>query len=201
MGAYRKLYFWKKFIESVLIHVTDISISIHSNNNVMVIGPSGVACYGKYEVFSLIEFSSVDLRMINYFKHIYPGRWIWLSYSIFIDVGVIIILGALNKVGSLCGSFLALAHFVEMSNFMTGFALLGWAPLSWLVVQLSTSQALALHPWGFSRLIARIRRFLCSRFMLSLCCPQSFHFSVLFAVLALVLLMVMCSKVHRCTGI
>ena len=44
--------------------------------------------------------------MINHFKHIYPWRWIWLSDSIFINVGVIIILGALNKVGSLVALFL-----------------------------------------------------------------------------------------------
>ena len=132
MGAYRKLHFWKKFIESVLIH--DISTSIHSNHNVVVVGPSGVAHYGKFEVFSLIEFSSLGLSMINHFKHIYPWRWIWLSDSIFINVGVVIILGGLNKVGSLGGSLLALAHFVEMSNFMT-FCALGI--LSILVVSIS----------------------------------------------------------------
>ena len=131
-GAYRKLYFRKKFIESVLIHAVDISTNIHSNHNVVVVEPSGVAHYGKFEVFSLIEFSSVGLNMINHFKHIYPWRWIWLSDSIFINVGVIVILGALNKVGLLGDSSLALAHFVEMSNFMASLALgiLSWAPLS-----------------------------------------------------------------------
>ena len=200
MGAYRKLYFWKKFIESVLIHVVDISTSIHSNHNVVVVGPSGVACYGKFEVFSLIESSSVCLNMIYYFMHIYPWRWIWLSDSIFINVGVIIILWGLNKVGSLGGSLLALAHFVEMSNFMTFFALgiLGRTPLPQLVFMFSTSDALVLHLWGFSRLMIRIRRSLCSRFILSLMLSIT---SALFAVLALVLLMVICSKIYRCAGI
>ena len=200
MGAYRKLYFWKKFIECFFIHAVDISTSIHSNQNVMVIEPSGAACYGKFEVFSLIEFSSVGLNMINHFKHIYPWRWIWLSDSIFIKVGVITILGALNKVGSLGGSFLALAYFVEMSNFMTSLALgiLSWTLLSWLVFLFSTSHALILHPWGFSRLMTRIRRSLCSRIILSMILSI---ISVLFAVLALVLSTVICSKIYRCTGI
>ena len=200
MEAYRKLYFWKKFIENVLIHAVDISTSIHSNHNVVVLGPSGVAHYGKFEVFSLIESSSVGLNMINHFKHIYPWRWIWLSDSIFINVGVIIILGGLNKVGSLGGSLLALAYFVEMSNFITFFALgiLGRTPLPQLVLIFSTSYALVLHPWRFSRLMTRIRRSLCSRFILSLILSITF---VLFAVLALVLLTVMCRKICGCAGI
>ena len=111
MGDYWKLYFRKKFIESFLNHAVDISTSIHSNHNVVVVGPSGMAHYGKFEVFSFIEFSSVGLNMINHFKHIYPWRWIRLSDSIFINVGVIVFLGALNKVG-LLGDFFALAHFV-----------------------------------------------------------------------------------------
>ena len=123
MGAYRKLYFWKKFIESVLIHAVDISTSIHSDHNVVIVGPSGVAHDGKFEMFPLIEFSSVGLDMIDHFKHIYPWRWIGLSDFIFINVGVVIILGGLNKVGSLGCSLLALAHILEMSNFMTVFAL------------------------------------------------------------------------------
>ena len=51
MGAYRKLHFWKKFIESFLIHAVDISTSIHHYNDVVVVGLSRVACYGKFEVF------------------------------------------------------------------------------------------------------------------------------------------------------
>ena len=200
MGAYRKLYFWKKFIESVLIHTVDISTRIHSNHNVVVVGPSGVACYRKFEVFFLIKSSSVGLNMINHFKHIYPWRWIWLSDSIFIKVGVIIILGGLNKVGSQGGFFLTLAHFVEMSNFMAFFALgiLGRTPLPQLVFMFSTSHALVLHPWGFSRLMTRNRRSLCSRFILS---PIPSITSVLFAVLALVLSMDICSKIYRHGGI
>ena len=123
MGAYRKLYFRKKLIESFLIYAFDISTSIHFNHNVVVVGPSGVVHYGEFEVFSLIELSSVGLNMIDHFKQIYPWRCIWLSDSIFINVGVIIILGALNKYGLLGGSFLALAHFVEMSNFMASLTL------------------------------------------------------------------------------
>ena len=150
-------------------------------------------------MFSLTESSSVDLNIINYFKHIYPW-WIWFSDSIFINVGVIIILGGLIKVGSLGGSLVALSHFVEMSNFMTFFALgiPGRTPLPWLVFMFSTSHALVLHPWGFSRLMTRIQRSLCSRFILS---PVLFITSVLFAVLALVLSMVICSKIDRHAGI
>ena len=140
----------------------------------MVVGPSLVAHYGEFKVFSLIQFSSVGLNMINHFKHVYPWRWIWLSDSIFINAVVIIILGALNKVGSLGGSFLALAYFVEMSNFMTGLALgiLSWALLSWLVFLFSTSHALILHLWGFSRLMTRIRR---SLYLYSCPCSASGH--------------------------
>ena len=200
MGAYRKLYFWKKFIESFLINAVDISTSIHPDHNVVVVGPLGMAHYGKLEVFSLIEFSSVDLNMINHFKHIYPWRWIRLSDSIFINMGVIIILGALNKVGSLGSPFLALSHFVEMSNFMADFTLsiLGRTPLSLLVFLFSTSHAPALHPWEFSRLMSRIRRSWLSRFILS---PILSISSVLFAVLGLVLSKVICSKVDRSAGI
>ena len=152
------------------------------------------------EVLSLIEFSSVGHNMINHFKHINPWRWIGLSDSIFINVGVIIIFRALNKVGSLGGSFPALAHFVEMSSFVAVFALgiLGRTPLSWLVFLFSTSHALSLHPWGFSRLMNRIRRSLLSRSILSLVLSIT---SVLFAVLGLVLSMVICSKVDRSAGI
>ena len=126
--------------------------------------------------------------------------WIGLSDSIFIDVGVIIVLGALNKVGLLGGSFLALAHFVEMSNFMAvfTFGIFGRTPMPWLVILFSTSHALALYPWGFSRLMSRIRRSLLSRFILS---PILSISSVLFAVLGLVLSMVICSKVDRSAGI
>ena len=115
-------------------------------------------------------------------------------------MGVVIILGALNKVGFLGGSFLALAHFVEMSNFVTVFAfgILCTTPLPWLVFMFSTSHALALHPWGFSRMMSRIRRPWFSRFILCLVLSIS---SVLFVALAFVLSMVICSKVDRSAGI
>ena len=160
MGAYRKLYFWKRVHWKCSHSCSWHQHHVHSNHNVVVVGPSWVACYGKFEVFPLIEFSSVGLSMINHFKHIYPWRLSGLSDSIFINVGVIIILGGLNKVGSLGGSLLPLAHFVEMSNFMTVFALgiFGRTPLPPLVFLFSTSHALVLHPWGFSRLMTRIRR-------------------------------------------
>ena len=120
--------------------------------------------------------------------------------SIFINVVVIIILGCLNKIGSLFSSLHGLAYLVEMSNFMAVFALciLGWTPLSQLVFLFFTSHALSLHPWGFSRLMARIRRSLCSRIILSLILSIT---SVLFVALGLVLSMVTCSKIYRHTGI
>ena len=122
-----------------------------------------------------------------------------LVVSIFINVGVVIILGALNKVGSLGGSLLALAYFVEMSNFMAVFALgilgiLGRTPFPWLVFMFSTSHALALHPLGFSGMMSRIRRSLLSRFIL---CLVLSIFSVLFVASALVLSMVICNR-NKC---
>ena len=99
----------KNIIESFLIHAVDISTCIHPDHQVMVVGPLGMVRYGKFEVLSLIEFSSVGLNMINHLKHIYPWRWIGLSDSIFINVGVIITLRALNRVSSLGDCFLALA--------------------------------------------------------------------------------------------
>ena len=73
-------------------------------------------------VFSCIELSPVGINMVNHFKHIYPW-WIWLSFSNFINVGVIIILGGLHKVSPLGGSLLGLTHFVEVSYFVTVLAL------------------------------------------------------------------------------
>ena len=147
MGTYRKFHFWKKFIESVLTHAVDISTSIHPDNDVVVVGLLRVAHYGKFEVFPFIELSPVDFNMVNHFNHIYPWWWIWLSDSIFINVGVITILGGLHKVSPLGNSFLALTHLVEMSYFMTFLALgiIGWTPLSQLVVLFSTSHALVLY--------------------------------------------------------
>ena len=190
----------KVFIESVLIHAVDIGTSIHPDNNVMVVGPLRVACFGKFEVFPFIELSPVGFSMVNHFKHTYPWWWIWSSDSIFISVGVIIILGGLYKVDPLGGSFLALAYLVEVSFSATFLALgiLGWTPLSWLVVLFSTSHALALHPWEFSRMMSRIIRSLLSRFILCLL----FSISCILLVLAsLVLTMVMWNKVHRSCGI
>ena len=66
--------------------LVDISTCIHSYNDVVVVGPSTVVCYGKFEVFSFIELTPVGFNMINY--HIYPW-WIWLPVSKFINVGVI----------------------------------------------------------------------------------------------------------------
>ena len=181
MGAYRKLHFWKKFSESVLIHAVDISTSIHPDNDVVVVGPLRVAHYGNFEVFPFIELSPVGFNMVNHFKHIYPWWWIWLSDSHFHHLG---------------GSFLALTHLLEVSYFVIFLALgiLGWTPLTWLVVLFSTSHALALHPWWFSRLMPRIRRSLLSRFIL---CSVLSISSVLSAFPTLVLSMVIGSKVDR----
>ena len=193
MGAYRKLYFRKKFIECLFIHAVDISTCIHSNHYMEFVGSLGVAGYGKSEVLPP-HSSSVGLNMVNKFKHIYPW-WIWLSDSIFVDVGVIIILGGLNKISSLFSSFLGLAYLVEMSNFMAGLTLgiPSWTLLSRLVIWFSTSHSLSLHPWGFSRLMTRIRRSLCSRIILS----QILSITLFcFVALALVLSTVMCSKVY-----
>ena len=179
----------------VFIHTVDISTSIHPYNDVVVVGPSRVAHYGKFELFPFIELSPVGFNMIIHFKHIYPW-WIWLSVSKFINVGVILIFGHCGKVSPLGGSLLALANFVEVSYFVTFLALgiLGLTPLSWLVVWFPTSHALPLHPWGFSRLMSRIRRSLLSRFIL---CPLFSISHVLLALASLVLSVVIWNKVHR----
>ena len=56
MGAYTKLYLWKKFIESFLIHAVDISISIHSNHNVVVVGLLGWLTMGNLRCFPSLNF-------------------------------------------------------------------------------------------------------------------------------------------------
>ena len=151
MGAYRKLHFWKKLIESVLIHAVDISTSIHCDHNVVLVGPLRVACYGKFEMFLFIELSPVGFNMVNHLKHIYPWWWIWLSDSIFINVDVIIILGGLHEVSPQGGSFFVLTHLVEMSNFVTllAFGILGWTPFPWLVFMFSRLMHLSSIPRGF----------------------------------------------------
>ena len=190
MGAYRKLYFRKKFIECLLIHAVDISSCVHSDHYLGFVGSLGVL--GDWESRVLSQCSTGGFNML---KHIYPW-WIRLSDSILMDVSVIIILGwCLNKIGMLPGPFLGLAYFVEVSNFVEVLALciLGWAFLSQLVIWFSTSHALSFHSWGFSRLVTRIGRSLCSRMILSLLLSTS---SFWFVALALVLSMVICTKVH-----
>ena len=121
----------------------------------VLVGSLGLCGNWLFDVLSL--WSPVGSNMINYLKHIYPW-WIWLSDSIFVNVGVIIILGwCLDKIGSLA-SFLGLAYLVEVSYFVTVLTLgiFGWIFLSQLVLWFSTSHALSFHPWGFSRLMTVI---------------------------------------------
>ena len=156
MGAYRKLHFRKKFIECLLIHAVDISSCVHSNHYMVFAGSLGV--FGDWELEVLSLWPLGGSNMISYLKHIYP-RWIWLSHSIFIDVGVIFILGwCLDKIGSLSGPFLGLAYLMEVFYFVTVFTLciLSWTFLSQLVVWFSTSHALSFHPRAFSRLMTRV---------------------------------------------
>ena len=156
MGAYRKLHFRRKFIACLLIHAVDISSCIHSHHYMVLVGSLGV--FGDWKLEVLFLWFLGGFNMVNYLKQIYPW-WIWLSHSIFINVGVIIILRwCLDKIGSLSGPFLGLAHFVEVSYIVTVFALCihSWTFLSWLVLWFSTSHALSFHPWGFSRLMTRI---------------------------------------------
>ena len=150
MRAYRKLYFRKNFMKCLFVHAADISTSVHSNHKVVVVGAFRVACYWEFVVLSFIELSPVGIYMINCLKHIYPW-WIALSDSIFINVSVIIVMGALNKIGSLGGSFLALAYTVELSNFVACFAfcILGWTPLPWLVSCFPHLLHLPSIPGGF----------------------------------------------------
>ena len=109
-----------------------------------------MAGYGKFEVFSLHEFSSVGLNMVNYLKHIYPW-WIWLSDSILINVVVVIVLAALSNVNSLFRLPFALAYTVEMSNFMTSLVLgiLSWALVLAGVLVFHISYAYPPIPGGF----------------------------------------------------
>ena len=156
MGACRKLHFRKKFIECLLIHAVYISSCIHSNHYMVLVGSLGV--FGNWELEVLSLWSLGGFIMVNYLKHIYPW-WIWLSDSIFVNVGVIIIImgWCLDKIGSL-GPFLGLSYLVEMSYFVTVLALciLSWTFLSQLVLWFSTSHALSFHPWGFSILMTVI---------------------------------------------
>ena len=99
----------------------DISTCTHSYHEVVAVGPTRVAGYGKFQVFSLIEGSPVGIDMINHFNHIDPWG-IVLSGSKSIQVSVILILRGLGKLNLLGGSFLALAHFVEMWNSINFFA-------------------------------------------------------------------------------
>ena len=93
----------------------------------LLVGSLGVCGDWEFKVFSL--WSPDGSNMINYLKHIYPG-WIWLSDSIFIDVGVIFILGwCLDKIGSLA-SFLGLAYLVEVSYFVTFLNFAFWLDIS-----------------------------------------------------------------------
>ena len=109
MGAYRELYFWKNFIECLFIHAVNISASVHSDHKVVVVGALRVAHYWELQVLPLIELSPVGFNMVNCLKHTYPW-WIWLSDSHLIDVGVIVILGALSNVNTGFRLLLALAH-------------------------------------------------------------------------------------------
>ena len=155
MGAYRKLNFRKKFIECLLINAVDISFCIHSNHYVVLVG--SLVVFGDWELEVLSLWSLGGFNMVNYLKPIYPW-WIWLSHSIFINVGVIIIMGwCLDKIGSL-GFFLGLAYFVEVSYFVTVLALciLSWTLLSQRVLWFSAPHALSFYPSGFSRLITVI---------------------------------------------
>ena len=102
----------------------------------VLVGSLGVYIDWEFKVFSL--WSPGGSNMVNYLKHIYPW-WIWLSDSIFLDVGVIFTLGwSLDKISSLA-SFLGLAYLVKV-----------------------------FHSWGFSRLMTVIGRSMCSRIILSL---------------------------------
>ena len=121
----------------------------------VLLGSPGVYIDWEFKVLS--PWSLSGSNMVNYLKHIYH-MWIWLPDSIFIDMGVIFILGwCLDKIGSLA-SFLGLAYLVEVSYFVTFLALciFGWTFLSELVLWLSTSHALPFHPWGFSGLMTVI---------------------------------------------
>ena len=166
MGAYRKFHFRKKFLESVLIHAVDISTCIHFYHDVVVVGPFWVAHYGKLEVFSFHQCGC----------HHHSG--------------------GLGQVEPSAGSFLALENLVEISYFVTVLALgiLYRTPLPWLVFMFPTSHALVLHPWGFSRLMSRIRRSLLSGFIL---CPWLSISCILLVLALLVLPMVTWNKVHR----
>ena len=84
----------------------------------VVVGALRVACYWELQVLPVIELSPVGFNMVNCLKHIYPW-WIWFSNTIFIDVGVIIVIWGLNKFGSLFGSFLALANTMKVYYFVT----------------------------------------------------------------------------------
>ena len=199
MGAYRKLHFWKKFIESFLIHAVDISTSIHPDHNVVVVGPLGWFAMGNLRCFSSLNFpllASIWLTTLSIltlgggFGCLTPFSSMWVS-SVSWDFEQSWLAGwPFSCSGTLCGN----VHFVTFF----AFGILGRTPLSQLVFMFSTSHALVLHPWGISRVMTRNRISLLSRFILSLILSIS---SVLLAVLGLVLTVVICIKVDRSAGI
>ena len=123
--------------------------------------------------------------MINHSNHAYPW-WIGLSVPKFINMGFLILLVDLSQSHLLSGSLFALAHFVEMSYIviLLTLGILCRTLLPWLVFIFPTPHALAFHPWGFSRLMSRIRRSLLYRFILCL----GFSISHIFLVLSLLVL-------------
>ena len=163
----------------------------------VLLGSLGVCGNWEFKVLSL--WSLVGSNMINYLKHIYPW-WIWLSHSIFINVGVIIILGwCLDKIGSL-GSFPGLAYLVEVSYFVTDSpcTLHSWLDISVLagalIFHISCTSLPSLEVFWIDDCDLKIR------VLQNYSVPGSTS-SFLFVVLAFVLSTVIYSKVHGCGGI
>ena len=118
-------------------------------------------CFLCAPLVASIWLTSLNIFTLGGFGCLTPFSLMWVSSSSW---------WCLKKIGSLFSSFLGLAYLVEMSNFVAVLALciLSWTLLSWLVIWFLTSHAIFFHPWGFSRLMTRIRRSLCSSIILSL---------------------------------
>ena len=191
MGAYRNLYFRKKFIECLLIHAVDISSCIHSNHYVVFVGPLGCLVIGNLRCFpydplvASIWLTSLNIFTLGGFGCLTPfsSMWVsssslvvfeqdWLSDWLFSWSGI--------PCGNVqfCGSPCTLHSQLDISVLAGD-----------LVFHISCT----FHPGGFSRLMTRIRTSLCSTIILSLTLSTS---SFLFVALALVLSTVICSKVH-----
>ena len=157
MGAYRKLHFRKKFIECLLINAVDISSCIHSNHYMVLVGPLGCLAIGNLRCFccdplvASIWLTSLNTFTLGGFGCLTPFSLMWVSSSSW---------GGVWTRLALCLVLFLDWHTLWKCPILwqsLHFYILIWIFLSKLVIQFSTSHTLSFHPWGFSKLMTRIR--------------------------------------------